>query len=121
MGWLEKRRAFLWGALVRGEVEANFPSGKEGWRERPAKVPQSRRSAKKAGKCRALKSAGRGEGYLRKVSTLYHADSLLKGDQLLAGLADVRPAFQQPRSNPRGGFRGIRILGQPPPTRASRR
>src|SRR2546425_1115572 len=70
---------------------------------------------------RALKSASRGEEYLRKVSSLCHADSRVKGDQLLLGLADVRPAFQQRRRNPGGDFRGMRLLGQPPPTRDSGR
>src|SRR2546426_12281841 len=94
---------------------------KEGWPGPPPKVPQPRRSAKKAGKCRALKSASRGEGYLRKVSSLCHADSRVKGDQLFLGLADVRPAVQQRRRNPGGELRGIRVLGQAPPTRGSAR
>src|SRR4029450_4458123 len=64
----------------------------------------------------ALISAGGGQGDAREKVSLRHADLCVRRDQLLLGLEDVGPPFEQRRWQARWHFHGLWLVDEPAPS-----
>ena len=82
-----------------------------------ARSHKSGRAGEQIGERRAFVSGSSCQRDLREVSCLGDADLRVGGDQILFGLANVRPPLQQRRRKPRRNFGSMRLLRQLQPAR----